>query len=199
LGQVRWELYLTWDTISVNRGADLDLWVIEPDGNLYIPYLGTVSPNGHFTAESYGTGAFYEGYMMKRFAKVGRYKFYADLWVDPQNVSPFADIQYREGPSTAFASIYAPNYPRLSRSISWRSDPTVTLAKIEAGQYTDLRYMAYLDIGPAASPGLSPTAPAVGAATVLAGQPIVQDLTDAQWRLVEQIRTLGESRRDGAP
>jgi hypothetical protein len=29
-----------WDSAAVSRGADVDLWVLEPNGNVYVPWQG---------------------------------------------------------------------------------------------------------------------------------------------------------------
>jgi hypothetical protein len=80
----------------------------------------------------------------------GRYKFYAELFADPNNVRPFYDIAHRSNQTSGFASLYAPNYPRLSLQTSWVNDPQASFARVEAGAYTDLQYAAYVDIGTAA-------------------------------------------------
>lgn len=146
LGTQRLELYAVWDTTSQRRGAGVSLWVLEPNGNLYIPWLGTVTPNGLLTADSYLTKTFYEGYFVNRYVQTGRYRFYANLWADPNNARPFLDIQSRTSSTAALTSLYAPNYPRLSLQTSWLLDPIASFTRIEAGAYTDLRYMAFWDV-----------------------------------------------------
>jgi hypothetical protein len=96
-GNAAFQGYLVWDTASISKKADVDIWVLEPTGNLYIPYLGLVTPNGVFTADSYETGTSYEGYLTKRVVRNGRYKFYADLYTDVQNHRPVVDLAYRNG------------------------------------------------------------------------------------------------------
>jgi hypothetical protein len=150
-GTNRFETYLVWDTLSVKRGADLDLWVLEPNGNLYIPYLGVVTPNGHLSNDSYETSTWFEGYLTNRYVQRGRYKFYAALFSDPNNARPLFDIQYRNSQTANFSSLFAPNYPRLSLQTSWLKDPQATFVKVDADTYTDLRYAAYVDIGTAAA------------------------------------------------
>jgi hypothetical protein len=153
LGADRWELYLVWDTAAVSRSADLDLWIVEPNGNLYIPYLGTVTANGALSGDSEVEHTYFEGYLMNRYAQVGRYWFYANLYKDPQNFQPVFDIEYRQNASANLTSIYAPNYPRVSMQTSWLNDPTPTLDEANAGSYTDLVLASYLDIA-AASPDI---------------------------------------------
>jgi hypothetical protein len=161
LGANRWEIYAIWDTASVSRAVDVDLWVVEPNGNLYIPFLGTVTPNGAMSNDSQKEQTYFEAYSMNRYVQVGRYKFYVDLWADPQNHRPVYDIVSRKGATATFASLYAPNYPSLSLQTSWLKDQSATFAKIEGGSYTDLRYAAYLDVNAAGSDAIPLSGPVV--------------------------------------
>ena len=145
-GDNRFETYLVWDDAVVSTHADLDLWILEPNGNLYIPFMGTVTPNGHLTSDSYETQSNYEGYLTNRYIEAGRYKFYANLFTDPQNVQPFYDLAYRNDQVSALSWLYGASRPRLSMQTSWQNDPNATYADIEAGAYTDLQYAAYLDV-----------------------------------------------------
>ncbi|MEK7247707.1 MAG: clostripain-related cysteine peptidase [Chloroflexota bacterium] len=198
LGTTRWEVYVVWDTTSVRRGADLDLWVLEPNGNIFIPYLGTVTPNGRLTGESFNTRAYYEGFLMNRYAQIGRYKFYADLWTDPADVRPLVDVQFRSTESAAFSSLYAPNYPRLSKQASWRNDPNASLARIEAGLYSDLRQVSFLDItagvGASLRDALPPSSPSM---RMQFGRTEAEapEISSAQWRLLRRLRDV-RLRRD---
>ena len=151
-GANRLEVYLVWDTASVRLGSDLDLWVLEPDGNLYAPFVGTVTPDGVFTQDSYLTNTFYEGYLTHQVVLAGTYKFYASLWSDPANITTPVDIQYRTDPTMSLISLYAPNYPTVSMQTSWRNDPGFSLAKVDAGSYTDLRLMATSTFAPTPAP-----------------------------------------------
>jgi hypothetical protein len=151
------ELYLVWDTASVRLDADLDLWVLEPNGNLYIPYLGSVTPNGTLTPDSYFVGTAYEGYLTNRFIQVGTFKFYADLYADPSNHRPVLDVVYRNGLTGSFSSLYAPAYPQLSLAVSWLNDPSATWSKIDAGNYTDLKYVSVWTVSPASPANLAPS------------------------------------------
>jgi hypothetical protein len=99
------------------------------------------------SSDSQQDETYYEGYMMNRYVQTGRYKFYANLYADPQNHRPVYDLWSRQSPTTSLSSLFAPNYPTLSKQTSWLNDPTPTFAKIEAGSYSDLHYAAYLDIG----------------------------------------------------
>lgn len=146
--------FLVWDTASVRLKADVDLWVLEPSGDLYIPWLGTVTPNGTLTGDSSERGAWYEGYLTNRYVQNGRYKFYAHLYADPSDHRPIWDVQYRFGLTGQLQSLYAPNYRTLSLQTSWLDDANPTFAEVEAGSYTDLKYAVYLDVGGAS--GVSP-------------------------------------------
>jgi hypothetical protein len=170
-GNAPFQGFLVWDSVSVRLKADVDLWVLEPSGDLYIPWLGTVTPNGTLTGDSWDTGAWYEGYLTNRHVQNGRYKLYAHLYADPSDHRPLWDVQYRFGLTGQLKSLYAPNYRSLSLQTSWLDDPTPTFGEVESGAYTDLRYAAWVDVGGGAqAPGTpetaSPTPPGVSEAEV---------------------------------
>src|SRR6266516_641241 len=79
-GNARFEAYLVWDSALVSRSGDVDFWIHEPSGDLFIPYLGSVTPNGTLTNDSYYNATYYEGYLTNRFLQIGTYKFYANLY-----------------------------------------------------------------------------------------------------------------------
>jgi hypothetical protein len=157
LGVNRWELYLVWDSAAVSRHADLDFWVIEPNGSLYIPFLGTVTANGALSSDSEQDHTYYEGYLMNRYVQIGTYYFYANLYADPQDYRPQFDVEYRQGAAASLVSLYNPTFPRMSKLTSWLNDPTPTFAEADAGNYTDLAFSAYLDITAGSGLDLSPT------------------------------------------
>jgi hypothetical protein len=139
-GNARFEAYLIWDSNAIPTGADVDFWVLEPDGNIYLPALGSVSPNGTFTNDSYKDALSFEGYLTNRYVQVGSYSFYANLWQDPQGFQPQYDLAYRADQVSAFQTLNSPNpLPTLSLTTSWLNDPTPTLAEADAGAYTDLQ------------------------------------------------------------
>ena len=158
----RYETYLVWDTASVSRGVDVDLWVLEPDGNLYVPWLGVISPNGSMTGDSHDNDGYFEGYAMNRFVQAGRYKFYAHLYSDSNTVGTRVDLVYRTSPATPFTSLYAPGYPSITKSLPIGTNAAPSFAEIETGQYSDVRYMAYWDVAPSGSPLLAPFSPGTG-------------------------------------
>jgi hypothetical protein len=144
-GDDRFESYLVWDDAATAAGVDVDLWVLEPNGNLYIPWMGVVTPNGRLTGESSDAGSSYEGYLTNRFVQAGRYKFYANLYSDPNNHRTQYDLQYRSSQTAALTSLFDPNLPILSMQTSWKDDPNASITTIESGSYTDLQYVAFVD------------------------------------------------------
>jgi hypothetical protein len=149
-GASRAEEYLAWDPVDAAAGVDFDFWLLEPSGNLYIPYLGTVTPNGYFTAESQVAGVAYEGWLTRRYLEVGTYVFYANLWSDPAGRQPRLQFYFRTGQSNPFTPLYAPGTePQLSLVTSWLSDPDPTLAEADGGAYSDLVPVAVLEVAAA--------------------------------------------------
>jgi cysteine peptidase C11 family protein len=193
LGTNRWEIYLLWDSAAVSRNADLDLWVIEPNGNLYIPFLGTVTANGVLSSDSRKDRTYYEGYLMNRYVEAGRYYLYANLYTDPQDFRPAFDIVYRQGAAASFVSLYAPTFPRMSMLTSWVNDPTPTFAEADAGNYTDLVFAAYLDI----VAGVSPTSSAISTWNTRSMQ-TVGSAANAPFRLsMASTSTIARAQKDG--
>jgi hypothetical protein len=159
----RYETYLVWDTAAVRRGVDVDLWVLEPDGNLYVPWLGVISPNGTMSGDSHDNDGYFEGYAMNRFVQAGRYKFYAHLYSDTNKVGTRVDLVYRTNPLLPFRSLYSPAYPGVSKAKPMPHDVPATFSRIEAGEYSDVRYLAYWDVAPSGSPLSASPSLAVGA------------------------------------
>jgi hypothetical protein len=178
----QFEAYLVWDQNAIAAGADINFWVLEPDGNLYIPYLGSVSPNGTFSSDSYDAGVNFEGYLSNRYVQVGDYKVYAHLWTDPQDFEPLYDLAYRYDQSLDFSLLYNPNFHRLSMVIPVENDPSPTLGEAEAGDYTNLEY-----VGVQTFP--APPAP-LGVARGLSRRPSTNhhDLTAAQVATIKKLR-----------
>jgi len=150
-GNERFEGYLFWNPAAIAEGVDIDLWVLEPSGNLFIPWLGSVTPNGHLTNDSADDGTNYEGYLTNRFVEPGLYKFYAHLYADPSSYTPEFDVLFRLDQTSVFESLYTPDFPWLSLQTSWLDDPDASFAKVEAGEYTDLKWAMWLDM-PSAGP-----------------------------------------------
>jgi hypothetical protein len=198
-GNARFEGYLVWDSALVSRNGDVDLWILEPNGDVFIPYLGSVTPNGTLTNDSYNTGSFYEGYLTNRYIQVGEYKFYASLYSDPQDYRPVYDILYRSDQVSPLTSLYSPSFPRLSTQVPWSNDPTPTLAEAEAGAYSDLQFAAFLTITPAAKVELHPPVPA-GAANGARSSvaPNTHEITPAQIARIRAFLSAPRTRSSGS-
>lgn len=145
-GANQMEMALVWDSAGVSRGVDLDLWVVEPNGNLYIPYLGVVTPNGTFGGSSESLGTFFETYSSRRYVERGVYYFFAELYTDPQNFQPAFTFLYHSSPTAPWTDLYKAPYPRLSLASSWTSDPTPTLTEAVEGKYSDLKLAGFWDL-----------------------------------------------------
>ena len=189
-GEARFESYLVWDDGALAANAEVDIWILEPDGKVYIPFLGSVTPNGRLTDDSYDDGTFYEGYLTNRHIQIGNYRIYASLYADPQGFRPEYNLAYRFGQTNAFEWFLEEN-GRLSKDRSWLNDPNATIEKIDQGAYTDLRPVALLDKTPAGAGRMNG---AGGAAVSLS----VGDarLTTEQLRTVRQL--LVARQRDAA-
>jgi hypothetical protein len=182
-GNARFEAYLVWDPQAVPAGADVDFWVLEPNGNIYIPAFGSVTPNGTMSNDSYADGVNFEGYLTNRFVEQGSYDIFANLWRDPQDFRPVYDLAYRydqTGPFSLYYSDQSLPLPVLSTQVSWLDDPTPTIGEIVAGAYTDLQYVATQSYpaGPAPSP-------VPGVASLRAPRTI----TPAQMAVLRQVAT----------
>ena len=191
----RYETYLVWDTAAVSHGVDVDFWVLEPDGNLYVPWLGVISANGALTGDSHDSDGYFEGYAMNRFVQAGRYKFFAHLYSDANSVGTRVDLVYRTNPALEFSSLYSPNYPALSKTVPIGKDLTPTFEKIEAGHYSDVRYLAVWDIAPSGSAQMLSLSPSVGA--VPGSESALRtatEITPEQMRTV--VRSSMERKRD---
>ncbi len=155
----RLEVYLGWDTAAVTHQADVDLWVLEPNGNVYIPHLGTVTPNGVMTGDSYEMHTWFEGYYSNRFIQKGQYKFYGNLWLDQQNLALVFQVYYRYSQGLPFQLLYPQPLPQFSLQNSWLNDPSVTWAKVDSNKYTDLRPTAFVTFPSPPAPALPASAP----------------------------------------
>lgn len=153
-GSSRFEGYLIWEQAAVDAGVDIDFWILEPNGNLYIPWLGSVTPNGHLTNDSYYEGINYEGILTNRYVRNGDYRIYAHLWQDPDDYRPYYDLAYRYGQSASWTWLYDPDIPQLSLDVSWEDDQNPTWSEVESGAYTDLQYVAVLTFGSSGSASL---------------------------------------------
>lgn len=155
-GDNRFEGYLVWDQGAIAAGADIDFWVLEPNGNIYVPAFGSVTPNGTMSNDSYGDQTNFEGYLTNRFVEKGDYLIFANLWRDPANFQPAYDLAYRFDQTVGFDFFYTGNggaAPTLSLQASWLNDATPTLQEILNGNYSDLKGVVNVNFA-APAPGL---------------------------------------------
>ncbi len=189
-GARAFQAYLVWDSAAVSRDADVDLWVLEPNGNIYVPWQGTVTPNGHLSADSEDNETFYEAYATKRHVEAGEYRVFAFLYADPQNFRPRFDLVYRFGSTGDFTSLYEdePEYPRLSKLRQLKDDPSPTWDEAANGAYTDLQLAASYTAraqGAAGSRGIA-AAPSVGPAFSRSAAPAA-GITSAQMATLRRL------------
>ncbi len=67
--------YITWDT-----DADLDLYVWEPNLEIYAPWMGQTTPNGYFSADSYEVGESVEYYVSNDYVQPGAYDVFVEYY-----------------------------------------------------------------------------------------------------------------------
>jgi hypothetical protein len=137
----RFEAYLVWDPNAVKYGADIDFWLLEPDGTLYIPYLGRVTPNGQMTNDSFDDDTYFEGWASFRTVAQGPYYILANLYDDPHDYRPRYNLAYRFAGDEEFRA-YLDTPGQLNTLQSWLKDENPTYDKIFSGWYSDLRAVA---------------------------------------------------------
>jgi len=147
-GEHIFQTMLVWEPSAIDHGVDVDYLIMEPDGTLYMPAIGSVTPNGTFSDDSYNSGTNWEGYTMNRVVRNGTYKFYAFLWADPDDVRPAYDLKFRFGFDTDFTWLFPTETRRLSKVRPVANDPNATWDKVKDSLYTDLRFLAGLAVGP---------------------------------------------------
>lgn len=69
--------YITWDT-----DADLDLYVWEPNLEIYSPWMGQTTPNGYFSGDSYDVGESVEYYVSNDYVQPGDYDVFVEYYKD---------------------------------------------------------------------------------------------------------------------
>ena len=186
------QVALVWEEEAVEAGADVDFWVMEPNGNVYIPYLGVVTPNGTFGGDSQETGSYYEIYTSKRYVEPGTYHFFAELWSDPNDFMPFYTVLYREATADEWQDLYDGEYQLLYKEDNWQNDSTPTLQEAVDGKYTDLQWAAYwvVDTTAAAQAGTAQSRTrtrASVAANRSAARTLVARMPAAQSRRINQL------------
>jgi len=197
-GNARFETYLVWDPDAIPADADLDLWVLEPNGNIFVPAFGSVTPNGTMSNDSYADHTNFEGYLTNRFVEQGDYLLFASLWRDPADFQPAFDLAYRSDQSAAFDFLYGPPEPVLSLQVSWLDDPNATLQDVINGNYTDLRYAAILTY-PAPPAPLRRPGPGVGVASLRGNATRVTSAQLATLRRAVMLDRLGLDARPARP
>ncbi len=70
-------IWLEWDS-----DADLDLLIWEPDGNWAAPYIGSSSPNGFLSEDSFYSGASAEYYQAAEIVEAGEYDIFVNYYED---------------------------------------------------------------------------------------------------------------------
>ena len=210
-GSTPLELALVWEEGAIAAGADLDLWVLEPNGGLFIPYLGVVTPNGVLSGDSYETNTYYELYRTRQYVERGMYYFFGNLWTDPQDFRPLGDVAFRFGSATPWDWLYEDDLLVFSTQWSWLEDSHFSFQRILDDYYSDLQLVAYWDIRATTSAEessvLSVSDPGVSATLERAGswdgrRP--PSLTSEQMRFLSELRTdptlraLREANREAA-
>jgi hypothetical protein len=69
--------YIAWDT-----DADLDLYVWEPNLEIYAPWMGQTTPNGFFSGDSYDVGESVEYYVSNDYVQPGDYDVFVEYYKD---------------------------------------------------------------------------------------------------------------------
>ncbi|MEW6077719.1 MAG: clostripain-related cysteine peptidase [Thermodesulfobacteriota bacterium] len=80
--------YVSWDT-----DADLDLYVWEPNLEIYAPWMGQTTPNGFFSADSYDVGVSEEYYVANDYVLPGQYDVFIEYFKDGAN-SRGANVEF---------------------------------------------------------------------------------------------------------
>jgi hypothetical protein len=178
-------LYEVWDSTLVSKGGDVDLVLLEPDGEVYGPLLGTVSPSGQFSADSRVRKTNIEGWTSNRYVEAGMFYFLAWLTEDPKNVGTSLNVAYRFG-TGSFQSLYGPGtYPLLNLSRSFLSDPSPTDQKLLSNYYSDLKVVATWQTT-TASGNLVPTDDSAASSGALAGMREIPHVTTQQLRTLQR-------------
>ena len=137
------QMYEVWDTVSFNAGADVDFWLVEPDGNVSVPYLGTVTSNGTFTPDSHDMNTYYEGWHSRRVVQSGTYTILAHQISAPQDLTTVVDLVYRSNVSGTWEHLYAEgSYPTLDQTARIEDDVSISLEKLLAGHYSNFKLVA---------------------------------------------------------
>ena len=80
--------YISWDT-----DADLDLYVWEPNLEIYAPWMGQTTPNGFFSGDSYDVGESVEYYVSNDYVQPGDYDVFVEYFKDGKT-GTFANVEF---------------------------------------------------------------------------------------------------------
>jgi hypothetical protein len=80
--------YISWDT-----DADLDLYVWEPNLEIYAPWMGQTTPNGFFSGDSYDMGESVEYYVSNDYVQPGDYDVFVEYYKDGKT-GTFANVEF---------------------------------------------------------------------------------------------------------
>ena len=80
--------YIAWDT-----DADLDLYVWEPNLEIYAPWMGQTTPNGFFSGDSYDVGESVEYYVSNDYVQPGDYDVFVEYYKDGKT-GTFANVEF---------------------------------------------------------------------------------------------------------
>ncbi|MDO9263302.1 MAG: clostripain-related cysteine peptidase [Desulfosalsimonadaceae bacterium] len=80
--------YIAWDT-----DADLDLYVWEPNFEIYAPWLGQTTPNGFFSGDSYDVGESVEYYVSNDYVQPGDYDVFVEYYKNGKS-GTFANVEF---------------------------------------------------------------------------------------------------------
>jgi len=81
--------YVYWQ----DTNTDVDLYVIEPSGTAYAPWMGQSTPNGYFSADSIDSGENEEYYAADDYVEAGDYDVMINLY-DSSNSSDVVSLYY---------------------------------------------------------------------------------------------------------
>ncbi len=142
------EMYEVWDAVTDDSGADVDFWLMEPDGNVYVPFLGTITPNGVFTPDSHEVDTYYEGWNSRQTVQTGLYLMFAHQVDASSTLTTYVDVQYRMHPSENLQSLYSVGtYPTLNQTVriedDTSSDALAVLQKAINGDYSNFKQVSY--------------------------------------------------------
>ena len=187
-----------WNPSVVGKSW-IEMLLLEPDGTLSGPALGSISPSGVFSADAVVTNTYYEGWGSWPIVENGRFYFLAWLVTDAANQKPLINVAYQQGTGAA-TSLYGPgtanpNYPQLSLATSFRNDANAlasnsVMQNAIAGLYTDLKVVALWNTAPssASSAQLLARAPALSSGPIESAPRITAAQLETLQRLVRDGR-----------